>query len=261
MGKAIAILSGKGGVGKTTITANLGVSLAKDYNKKTLVIDANTTSSGLGFHLGQHNFGVTLQDVLKKRMDLEMAVYSHPSKLFVIPSSIGIKDIDAEPEGIKEIVKAMKPYMDIIILDGAPTLGIETRTVIDSADEIIIVTNLDTPSIMEAGRMEKYLKSKKKKIKGIVINMVKKYDKEIVTKISKTLTSPIIGAVSNDSYVQESIELGVPLIHLYPHSNASLDIKELISNIIGEEFPKKYGLFSRLFFLMRSFAGKVHNYF
>lgn len=252
MTRVIGLLSGKGGVGKTTITANLGVALAYDYNKRVIAIDANTTSCCLSFHLGRHNYKITLNEVLKKIKNISDAIYFHPSRLYIVPSSQKLKNLDANPYDLKENVNILMPHADIILLDGAPTLGAETHAVLEACDEVIIITNLETPSISEASRLEKLALAKKKKILGIVVNRARRSNKRLLEKLKKEVKAPVLGIVSEDDHVYKSIEEGVPVIHFYPNSTAARNLRGLVEKIAGEEFPNN-GFFSKFAFLFNKF--------
>ena len=90
--KTIGIISIKGGVGKTTTVINLETSLANDYGKKVLVVDANFSSPNIGLHLGNIEHKVTLHDVLKNKVNITKSVYSHEFGFHFIPSSLVSKN-------------------------------------------------------------------------------------------------------------------------------------------------------------------------
>ncbi len=247
MVRVIAIISGKGGVGKTTTAANLGVSLAYDYHKDVVAIDANTTSSGLGLHLGNYHFKKTLNDVLKNRINIPEAIFNHPSGLKFIPSSTSINSIDADPAGIKRVVSHLEPYVDIILLDCPPTLGSETISGVDSANEIIIVANPDWASLLEARRVIDYANFKKKKIIGLVLNKEENVSEEFRQRVIDSMGIPIIASIPEDNAVIDSVTKRVPVVHLHPHSKAAKAYRKLIEEVTGEQFPRKFGIMSRIF--------------
>ena len=236
-GRVIAILSGKGGVGKTTTVANIGVSLAKDFKKQVVAIDANTTSSGLGIHLGSYSFPKTLRDVLKGTNVWE-ALYVHPSGLKLLPSATSVENFDLSAKKLKKIVDELKEKFDYVLLDCAPTLGQEAIAGMYSADEVIIVTNPEWPSLLEAKRTLEYAKYLNKKIIGVVLTQVyKNLSEEFLDKLIQIFGVPIIGIIREDKKVRESIEKRVPTIHLNPSSKASKGYKAILEFITGEKYP------------------------
>ena len=86
MEKTIGIVSGKGGVGKTTFVTNVGLSLI-ELEKDVVVVDADLSTSNLGLQLGFYQFPIGLQDVLEGNVPITNAIYTHPSGLKIIPAT------------------------------------------------------------------------------------------------------------------------------------------------------------------------------
>src|SRR3990172_4197688 len=93
-GKTIGVISIKGGVGKTTVVANLATALARDFGKKVLAIDANFTAPNLGIHVGVVSNEHTLHDVLKGKVDISKAIMSLEHGFDFIPSSLLAPNVD-----------------------------------------------------------------------------------------------------------------------------------------------------------------------
>jgi len=244
--RVIGIISSKGGVGKTTITANIGASLAYNYQENVIMIDANTTSSSLGIHLGKYNYPHSLNDVLSGRANLSQAIYAHPSGALLIPASVGINEINVDPKKLRRIVKQLREHFDYIILDCAPTLGEEAEAGIESSDELIIIANPDWPALLEAKRSIEYIKRKKKKILGVIINKAKTMTPEMMDKISDTLEAPILGLVSDDEKFKESVEKRVPLIHSYPYSQPAEQMERIMEKITKEKYYSKKNVIGKV---------------
>jgi len=238
MTRVIGVLSGKGGVGKTTITANLSVSLAWDYGCNVIAVDANTTSSNLGLALGSYRFPVTLNDVLAGKADITDAIYAHPSGLKLIPSSSFNDDIKVEPVAIKGVIGGLKEFVDFIILDCPPTLGKETTAMIESIDEAVIVTNPDWGALLEAKRTVDFLKESKKKVLGLVINKAE-LEPEEISKIKQALGVPVLGVIPLDEAITKSADKRVPFIHLYGRTRPSRAFKKVMEEVTGQSFPNR----------------------
>ncbi|MDD5417302.1 MAG: MinD/ParA family protein [Candidatus Nanoarchaeia archaeon] len=246
--RVIAVLSGKGGVGKTTLTANLGAALAYDYNRNVVAVDANTTSAGLGLYLGEYFYKNTINDVIKRGIDLSEALYCHPSGLKLLPASADIADSDADPKKIKQVVDIVSTYSDFVLLDCPPTLGDETTSGIEASNECIVVVNPEWASLLEAKRTIDYVSSKKKSVLGLVLNRTNgDIDEYYVKNVEEVLNSPVLAIIPEDNYVKDSIEKRVPVVHLHPKSEASRNMKVLLEKITGQAFPKRKGFWQTLF--------------
>ncbi|PIN99902.1 hypothetical protein COT72_03635 [archaeon CG10_big_fil_rev_8_21_14_0_10_43_11] len=244
--RVIAIVSGKGGVGKTTTAANLGVGLAWNYKEDVILIDANTTSSGLGLHLGKYWYEISLNDVLNGKAHISQAMYAHPSGARLIPATTHLDNLDTDPKELKKVTKSLKPYVDYILLDCAPTLGDESTAGIDAADEIILVTNNDWPSLLEAKRTLEYAKHHKKAILGVILNKSPPLNDAMREKLEATLGVPVLGTIKNDEKVTESITRRVPVIHSFPYANAASDYVTILETVTGEKFYGKTSFFGKL---------------
>src|SRR3989344_983882 len=105
MAKIIVITSGKGGVGKTTTSINLGAAI-NYFGKDVLIIDGNLTTPNIGLHFGSPQVPVNLNHILQKKADAFEAVYEHESGLKIMPSSLSIKELKKiKPEKLKDFKK------------------------------------------------------------------------------------------------------------------------------------------------------------
>jgi septum site-determining protein MinD len=250
--RVIGVVSGKGGVGKTTSVANIGAALAYNYHEDVVMIDANTTSAGLGVHLGKYSYKVSLNDVLKNKAYVSQALHAHPSGARFIPATTSITNIDADPKGLKKIIKDLREHVDYIILDCAPTLGDESGAGIDASDEIIIVTNTEWPSLLEAKRTLEYCKKKKKKVLGVIIVKGDPENTEFLGQIKKHVGAEVIGVVREDGKVLESIRKRVPVIHSFPYSKAAEDYEAILEKITGEKYYGRKNIFGKLLARIRA---------
>ncbi len=234
MGKVIGILSGKGGVGKTTVVVNLGISL-EQMKKKVLIVEGNITSSNLGLHLGIADYPATIHDVLKGEMKILDAVLVHPSRVHYIPGSLAIADARNVNLGIlRKRLKAIISKYDYILIDGSPGLDEKTVQLIKSCDEIIIVANPEITSITDAAKAIEAAKKEKIEIRGIILNKVKEKDYELsLEEIESTTDTPIIGIIPDDLAVPKSIALGFPVVMYKPNSPASRAFYRLAESISG----------------------------
>lgn len=247
--RTILIISGKGGVGKTTTAINLASALHA-IGKNVLLIDSAVTTPDIGLHLGAPVVPVNFHDVLAGKAKPEEAIYLHSSGLKVLPGSIALKDMTkARPEMIKRAVTPLKKYADFLIMDCAAGFSKETLHALEAASEIIVVTNPDLPSVTNALKAIKMAERFRKKILGVIVTRKKGSKNEMsLNNISDMLEANILGVVPEDEKVKEAIDNKEILLHTYPRSRAAKAYKEIASKLIGEELSEKEGggLFTKL---------------
>ena len=235
MAEIYSIISGKGGVGKTFFSINFASALAK-LDKRVLLVDANITSPNISIIL-KIKKNKTLHDFLRFEANIEDIIYSTPFGFDLIPGSLKIEDlIGINLDRLAMLSKIRKDY-DYILLDSSAGLGKETYASIKASDESIIITVPEKPSLMDAIRAIKVCKTLKIPIKGVVLNRL--YRKVDLSKIEVLLGERILGIIEEDESVEDSLNLGIPLLDLYPDSPAAVDILNIARNIIGVKETKK----------------------
>ena len=239
MAKIYAVISGKGGVGKTTTAINLGTSLNK-LGEDVIVIDGNFTTPNVGLHLGAPIVPVTLNNVLNGQAKLEEAIYEHESGTKVIPSSISVKDIyNIKYEKLPSIIKKLKRFADYIIVDSAAGLGEDSLAAMESADELIIVTNPEMPAVTDALKTLKVAQSFGKKVTGVILTRYTGTKIEMSADgIRDLLEIPLIGVVPEDKRVKESHYMKNAVVLTHPRSKAAREYKKIAARICGKEVPQ-----------------------
>jgi len=233
--KIWGIIAVKGGVGKTTLVANLGCALASTFKKSVLVVDSNVTAPNLGLHLGLINPKITLQDVLEGKEDVYKAVHLHDSGVQVIPASLHAHQVD--PTLLREKLDEVREDFDYILVDSAPGLDLELVGAIEASDEVIIISSLDFPTISTTLKAIKLSEELKVSIRGVILNRVRGEDYELTLPfVEDTLKTPIIGVVPEDEAVLKSISAKTPVVFYMPASPASLAIRKIAATLIGEEY-------------------------
>ena len=252
MARVIAISSGKGGVGKTTVVSNLATSLAK-MGRSVVAIDSNLTTSNLGLHLGIHLYPTTLHDVLEGKADLRDAMYLHNSGFKIIPADISLRKMkDVKSNEYMEIFDKLMKGSDFILVDCAAGLGKEAVTAIRAADEMLAVTNPELPAVTEALKLSFVATKNETQNLGIIVNRVKNESHELPIKyIEDMLNLPVLGKVPEDKEVRKSIAMKQPIVTYSPKSPAAQHFKSIAAKLVGETYEPKVPLSYRLFSWMR----------
>ncbi len=255
MTRFIAITSGKGGVGKTTTSINLGTSLT-NFGRDVIVLDGNLGTANVGLYLGSPVVPVTLHDVVKGKSDITDAVYLHPSGLKIIPGSISIDEL--KKSNYKKLRKELAKLLgktEVVIMDTPPGLGKDTTAILKAADETIVVTNPELPAVTDALKTIRLAERLGTKVSGVVLTKVKKDKVEMsIENVESLLEKPVIGIIPDDDTIRKAVKMKHPVTYTHPKTHASIGYKKLAANLLGEKYEedlvKKDGLFSYMLKLL-----------
>jgi septum site-determining protein MinD len=254
MGKTYLVISGKGGVGKTTSAVNLGFSF-NDLGKEVVIVDANLTTPNLGLHLGSPIVPVTLNHVLNGEAKAEEAIYEHESGTKIMPSSLSINDLkNLKHERLFEVNKKLKKLSETIILDGAAGLGEEAKSALKAADEVIVVTNPEIAAVTDALKTIKLAEQMKKNVIGVIITRHTGGEWEMnIDSIKDMLEAPILGIIPEDNAVKESQRMKNAVVITHPKSDSAIAYRKVARRILGPEYmevgekEQHIGFFRKLF--------------
>ncbi|MBN2095499.1 MAG: cell division ATPase MinD [Candidatus Aenigmarchaeota archaeon] len=231
--RVIGIVSGKGGVGKTTLAINLGLAIG-EFGGKVTVVDADTTASNLGFHLGTFSYNNTLQDVLNEKSTIEKATYVTSAGIMIIPSSISLGSISADTSALKDHVQKLK---GMVLLDSPPGIDYEALSVLDACDEIIVVSTPDLPSVTNASKIVQIGKKKNKQVLGVVLNRHKGDCHEMpIGEIELMADAPVIGIIPEDPAIRKSLHRRTPVLALSRHSPSSIQFKAIAAKMLRKNY-------------------------
>ena len=248
MTKVISFLSGKGGVGKSTIAINVAYRLAS-LGYKTYLIDSSLSTPDVAIMLGFNRVKYGLFDYLKEQASFEDIVLKKDN-LYIIPSNLGLKVFEEEfhkPFG--EIIINLLGQADYVIIDCAAGFGKEAITAISASDECIIVTVPELPAIIEAMRGRELVKRRGVGYKGYVLNMVGHHKYELdISKVIDVMKEEPLAVLPFDINVKKALKLREPIFKVSPNSKFAKEIDILVSKIVGKKIKrKKESFFSKIF--------------
>ncbi|MCX6814384.1 MAG: cell division ATPase MinD [Candidatus Aenigmarchaeota archaeon] len=252
MTRIIAVASGKGGVGKTTVVSNLAAALSH-FRKSVVAIDANLTTSNLGLHLGIPLYPVTLNDVLNGRARVKDALYYHSAGFRVIPGDVSLtKLMVPQSNKLLDVFYKLAGDADFVLIDTAAGLGKEAQTTIKAADEMITVTNPEMPALTDALKLSKLANDFETDNLGVIVNRIKNMPHEVpVHRIEEFLRLPVIGRIYEDHNVGKSIANRQPVVLYKPNSISSQQIKAIAATLIGEQYVIRRPVTHRFFGWLR----------
>lgn len=265
MGEVITVTSGKGGVGKSTLSANLAVGLA-DLGKKVVAIDFDIGLRNLDMILGLENRIVyDVVDVMEGRCNLSQALINdkRTKNLYFLPASQTSDKNILETEKVRKLLEDLKKDFDIIVLDSPAGIESGFEHSIFLADRALIVSTPDVSAVRDADRVIGIIDAKSQKAKDgqevqkhVVINRIKPEMVESgnmlsVEDVLNILALPLIGMVPDDEKIITSTNEGNP-IYYDNDSLAAEAYRRIARRVLGEEvafldLKVKKGFFKRLF--------------
>jgi septum site-determining protein MinD len=241
--KVITITSGKGGVGKTTATANLGVALGL-LGQRVVVIDADIGLRNLDVVMGLENRIVyDIVDVTEGYCRLRQALIrdKRVSELYLLPAAQTRDKTAVSPEDMVRLCDQMRDDFDFIFIDSPAGIERGFRNAIAPADKILIVTTPEVAAVRDADRIIGLIEAEEKGPASLIINRLRpemvRYGNMLTTEdVIEILAVDLIGIVPEDKAIIISINKGVPIV-LNDRSPAGLAFHNIARRLLGEEVP------------------------
>jgi septum site-determining protein MinD len=260
--KVITVTSGKGGVGKTTTTANLAVALAMD-GSKVVCIDGDIGLRNLDVVLGLENRIVyDLVDVIEGRCRVRQAMIRDKRlpELFLIPAAQTRDKSAVSPSDMVRLCDELRNECDYILIDSPAGIERGFRNALAPADMVLVVTNPEVSAVRDADRIIGLIEAEEKGPARLIINrmnpaLVRRGDMLSSEDVLELLAVELIGVVPEDESVVVSTNRGQPVV-LDGKTRAGLAFKDIARRLTGEKVPfmnleEKEGLFGRIGRLIR----------
>ncbi|WP_170007810.1 septum site-determining protein MinD [Bacillus fonticola] len=259
MGEAIVITSGKGGVGKTTTTANLGTALALQ-GKRVCLVDTDIGLRNLDVVMGLENRIIyDLVDVVEERCKLHQALVKDKrfnDLLYLLPAAQTTDKSSVNPEQMKRLIEDLKQEFDYIVIDCPAGIEQGYQNAVAGADQAIVVTTPEISAVRDADRVIGLLEKEDMESPRLIINrirshMMKSGDMLDVDEITMHLSIELIGIVVDDDAVIRASNDGEPIV-MKPDTRASIAYRNIARRILGESVPlepledEHNGMFARL---------------
>ncbi len=241
MGRIIVVTSGKGGVGKTTCTANLGMGLSR-MGRSVALMDADFGLRNLDLLLGLENRVVyTALEVLAGQCRLEQALVrdKRQNDLVLLPAAQNRNKDAVTPDQMKQLAYALTKKYDYVLIDCPAGIEMGFQNAIAAADEAIVVTTPEISAVRDADRVIGLLEANRVKTVKLIINriraaMVQANDMMSVSDVQEILSVPLLGIVPDDERVIVATNRGEPLVLSEEASLSKLAFNNIVQRIEGK---------------------------
>lgn len=257
MGEVIVVTSGKGGVGKTTTTANVGTGLAK-LGKSVVLIDMDIGLRNLDVVMGLENRIVyNLVDVIEQKCKVNQAFIKVKgfNNFYLLPCAQTRDKTSVTPEQMKTLTDMLKKEFDYVLLDCPAGIEQGFKNAIAGADRALVVTTPEVSAVRDADRIIGLLDANEIGRYDLIVNrlradMVKRGEMMSADDVLEVLSVNLIGIVPDDENIVISTNTGVPLVG--NNTLAGKAFQNICLRVTGEDVPflelgKKKNIFSKIF--------------
>ena len=232
-----AIASGKGGVGKTTTTVNLGTALAGAGNR-VVIVDVDLGMANLAGFVSLTSEDTTLHQVLAGDADVSDATYELANGIWAVPSGIELESYAAvQTENLREVVEQLRTQFDYVLLDVGAGVSHETVLPLGLADAVVIVSTPEPASVQDARKTYDLTERAGGTLAGLVLTRTLPSGDLDYEEIAGQLDLPLLATIPEDSTVRESVYAGTPLVVHDAKSPASRAYRYLAARLLGEAGP------------------------
>lgn len=253
MSRFIAITSGKGGVGRTSLTFNLGVAMSL-FGERIVMMDMDLVMANLDVITGLLNPDVTLHDVLVRDQSIEDCVYEIENDIRVIPTGIHfetLKHINSNYISWNKIIQEGAEYGDVFLMDIPAGINANIFDGLPEGTEVLLLTNSTMPSVADALKIKILFNELDIDVLGFVLNMW--YDDKFLlspNEIESILEVPLMSTIPYDREMERALAMGRSVVEVNASSPTSNAIMQLAADLLGKTYepiePDKQNILNRL---------------
>lgn len=236
MSNMVVFASGKGGVGKSTVTANVSTA-ASQLGEEILMIDTDIPMASLSLSLGLDIDGPTLNEVLSGDYEIDDVIYDGPGDTRVIPAGISLDDVrKAKPQKLKKLMKEVSERFETVVVDPPPGLGTATLTVLKACDRCVLVSIPVVNCLTDVLRTKRVCDKVDTEVEGVVVSRALESDTDVPNEeIEAMLDTPVLGVIPEDTEVRRSASVGDPVVVRNPDCTSSEVFKDLAKKVFLDE--------------------------
>ena len=234
-----AIASGKGGVGKTTTTVNLGTALAR-AGERVAIVDTDLGMANLAGFVSLTPDATTLHDVLAGDASVDDASYQLADNIVAVPSGTELDDYaDTSPEGLRDVVSELRDRFDYVFLDVGAGVSHETVLPLGLADAVVLVSTPEPAAVHDSKKTLELTDRSGGEIAGLVITRTRPESDVSYEEIASRLDVPLLGTIPDDPAARESVYAGTPLVVNEPDGPAAVAYRQLAGELAGVDVPDR----------------------
>ncbi|MFP8952887.1 MinD/ParA family protein [Natrialbaceae archaeon A-arb3/5] len=234
-----AIASGKGGVGKTTTTVNLGTALAR-AGERVAIVDTDLGMANLAGFVSLTPDATTLHDVLAGSASVEDATYRLADNIVAVPSGTDLDEYaETSPEGLREVVSELRSTYDFVFLDVGAGVSHETVLPLGLADSVVVISTPEPAAIQDSTKTVELTDRAGGDLAGLIITRTHPGSDTSYEAIAEKLGIPLLGTVPDDPTSRESVRAGTPLVVYDPDSPASAAYRSLAAELGDIDLPER----------------------
>ncbi|WP_227133831.1 MinD/ParA family ATP-binding protein [Halorubellus salinus] len=229
-----AIASGKGGVGKTTTTVNLGTALAGVGNR-VVIVDVDLGMANLAGFVSLDTGGTSLHDVLGGSATVDQATYELANGIWAIPSGVDLDGYaDVATEELTGVIADLRERFDFVLLDVGAGVSHETVLPLGLADATLLVSTTEPAAIQDATKTVDLVGRAGGTVGGMVVTRTRPNEPVSPEDVAEKVGTDLLVAVPEDPKVRESVHAGTPLVVHEPKSPAAQAYRYLAARLLGQ---------------------------